>query len=110
MNSQVPITMHGQFPFHLYLQCTSSSLFFQMYLFFFFLMLSRCHGCVGCSLAVTGGGCSPAAVRGLLLAVASLVVDLRFLGAWALVVVKCGLSSCSSQALQCRLNSCGTRA
>ena len=37
MNPQVPIIMHGQFPFHLYLQCTSSSLsFFQMYFFFFF--------------------------------------------------------------------------
>ena len=76
MNPQVPITMHGQFPFHLYLQCTSSSLFFfQMYFFFFLMLGCRC-GCVGCSLVATSGGHSPAAVHGLLLAVASLVVDL----------------------------------
>ena len=33
----------------------------------------------------------------------------RALGAWASVVVACGLSSCGSRALECRLSSCGTR-
>ena len=31
----------------------------------------------------------------------------RALGAWASVVVACGLSSCGSRALECRLSSCG---
>ena len=35
MNLQVPITMHGQFPLHLYLQCTSSSLSFSLNVLFF---------------------------------------------------------------------------
>ena len=34
----------------------------------------------------------------------------RALGAWASVVVACGLSSCGSRALERRLSSCGTRA
>ena len=32
----------------------------------------------------------------------------RALGAWASVVVVCGLSSCDSRAVQCRLSSCGS--
>ena len=44
------------------------------------------------------------AVRGLLIAVASLVVEL---GARASVVVACGLSSCGSWAVEQRLTSCG---
>ena len=38
------------------------------------------------------------AVRGLLIAVASLVAGARALGAWTSVVVAHGLSSCGSQA------------
>ena len=34
----------------------------------------------------------------------------RALGAWALEVVACGLSSCDAQALEHRLSSCGTQA
>ena len=34
----------------------------------------------------------------------------RALGTWTSVVVARGLSSCSSQALECRLSSCGARA
>ena len=49
------------------------------------------------------------AVRGLLIAVASLVAE-HGLGARASVVVARGLSSCGSQALECRLSSCGARA
>ena len=50
------------------------------------------------------------AVRGLLIAVASLVVKAWALGVWASVVVVRGLSSCGSQALECRFRSCGARA
>ena len=50
------------------------------------------------------------AVRGLLIAVASLCCRARALGAWASVVVACGLSSCGSRALECRLSSCGAQA
>ena len=32
------------------------------------------------------------------------------LGAWASVVVACGLNSCGSRDLECRLSNCGTRA
>ena len=48
------------------------------------------------------------AVCGLLIAVASRC-GARALGAWASVVVACGLSSCGSQALERRLSSCGWR-
>ena len=48
-------------------------------------------------------------VRGLLIVVASLRCRVLALGARASVVVACGLSSCGSRALECRL-SCGTQA
>ena len=50
------------------------------------------------------------AVRGLLVAVASLVAGARALGVRASVVVALRLSSCGSQALERRLSSCGARA
>ena len=51
------------------------------------------------------------AVHGLIIAVASLVAEHGlYLGAWASVVVACGLSSCASRALERRLSSCGARA
>ena len=50
------------------------------------------------------------AVRGLLIAVASLVAEHGALGAWASVVVARELSSCGSRALECRLSNCGSRA
>ena len=46
------------------------------------------------------------AVRGLLTAVAS-CCGAGALGAWASIVVACGLSSCGSQALERRLSSFG---
>ena len=49
-------------------------------------------------------------VLGLLIAVTSLVVDGGLQGALALVVEACGLSGCSSWALEHRLSNCGTRA
>ena len=39
-----------------------------------------------------------------------LLLQSTVLGAWASVVVARGLSSCGSQALECRLSSCGERA
>ena len=48
------------------------------------------------------------AVRGLLIVVASPVAEHQLQGVWASVVVARGLSSCGSQALECRLSSCGT--
>ena len=59
----------------------------------------------GLSLVAASRGCS-----GLLIAVASLVVEHGALGAQASVVVARGLNSCGSRALECRLSSCGTRA
>ena len=50
------------------------------------------------------------AVRGLLIAVASLVAEHGALGARGSVVVAHGLSSCGSQALERRLSSWGARA
>jgi len=37
----------------------------------------------------------------------SLVAECILWGAWASVVVACGLGSCNSQALEYRLSSCG---
>ena len=53
----------------------------------------------GLSPVVAAADYSLVAVRGLLNAVASLVVQDRLQGTWAAVVAARGLSSCSSQAL-----------
>ena len=62
----------------------------------------------GLSLVVTGKGSSPVAVHGLPTAAASPLME--FGGAWASVVVACGLGGCSSGALGHRLSSCGEQA
>ena len=49
-------------------------------------------------------------VHRLLLAVPFLVVEHKLQGTQALVAVACGASSCSSRALEHRLNSCGLQA
>ena len=50
------------------------------------------------------------AVRGLLIAVASLVCGTRALGTRALVVAACGLSSCGTRAPECAgFTNCGAR-
>ena len=46
------------------------------------------------SLVAVSGGYSLLAVCGLPIAVASLVLEHRFWGSWASIVVTCGLSSC----------------
>ena len=61
-------------------------------------------------LVVARGGYSIDAVHGLLLVVASLVVEHRLQGTQASVVIACGVSSCSFQALEHRLDSFGAPA
>ena len=59
------------------------------------------------SLVVASGGYSLAAVRGLLIATASLVAEHRLCGTRASITEAPELSSCGSQALEHRLNCCG---
>ena len=68
------------------------------------------HCCSGLSLAAASGGYTLVAVRGLLIASASLAVEHTLQGTLSSLVVACGLSSCSSRAPEHRLNSCGTQA
>ena len=60
-----------------------------------------CHA--GFSLVAASGGYSLVVVHGLLISVASLVVE-------ACRIAACGLSGCSSLALERRLNSSGAQA
>ena len=62
------------------------------------------------SLVVANGGYSLIVVHGLLITVASLVAEHRLKGSQASIAAACGLSSCDSQVLEHRLNSCGTQA
>ena len=66
-----------------------------------FLAVLGLHCCVGFSPVAARGDYSLVAVCGVLISVASLVCR-----AWALGCV--GFSSCGFQALELRLNSCGT--
>ena len=79
------------------------SIYFYFWLHWVFIAACRL------SLVAASGGYS------LLWCVGFSLWWLLFCGAWALgtrasVVVALGLSSCSSQALECRLSSCGTQA
>ena len=65
------------------------------------------HCCTSFSSVLACGSYALVAVLGLLLAEASLAVEHGRQGMWAPVPVACGLSSCVSQALEHRLNSCG---
>ena len=65
---------------------------------------------MGFSLAVASRGYTLVAVHNLFMAVASLVVEHGLWGTQASVVAAHVLSRCGSQALECRLNSCGARA
>ena len=49
------------------------------------------------------------AAPGLLIVVASLVAGTQAQDTWASATVACGLNSCSVQALEHRLSSCGTQ-
>ena len=63
---------------------------------------------MGFSLVALSRGYSLVAVLRLVIVVASLVVKHRLWGTPAPVVVTCGLSSCGFQALEPRLDSCGS--
>ena len=77
--------------------------------YLFSVMLGFCWR-AGLSPVGASRSCSPAAVRGLLAAVASLAVDHGLQGARASVAAHVGLAVSSFQALEHGLNSCGTRA
>ena len=62
---------------------------------FFLAVLGLCC-CVGFSLVVASRSYTLVAVRGLLVAVASLVAEHRVCGIWASVVVARGLSGCGA--------------
>ena len=68
------------------------------------------HCCVRAFSSCGERGLLFVAVRGLLIAVASLVAEHGLLGTQASVVVAHGPSSCGSRALEHRLSSCGARA
>ena len=68
----------------------------ELFFFFFkFLAVLGLHCCMDFSLVVADGGCSLVVLRGLLIAVASLV-EHRLCGTWASIVAAHGLSSWSS--------------
>ena len=77
---------------------------------YLFLIVLGLHCCQGFSLVADSGGDSLVAVRRLLIAVASLVVEHRLWGMQASVVLVHGFSSCSLRAPKCGLRSCGTQA
>ena len=60
------------------------------------------------SLVVVSRVYSLVEVQGLLIVVASLVVQYRLQGAWASVVVACGVGSWGWRPPELRLTSCGT--
>ena len=83
-------------------------LFLKIYLFLFLAALGLC--CCARAFSSCGErGLLFVAVRGLLIGWL-LLLQSSALGAWALVVVALGLSSCGSWALEHKLSSCGTRA
>ena len=80
-----------------------------LFLFIYFRMCClRCYGHF--SLVTASGGYPEIAVSALLIGVASFVAKHGREGTWALIAAACGLSSCSSQALDDRLNSCSQQA
>lgn len=80
----------------------------------FFLFIFGCAGSPllrGFSLAVASEGCSSLQCVGCSLqSVASPVVERGLSGAWASLVVMCGLSGCGLWTPGHRLNRCGTGA
>ena len=82
--------------------------FFLIYILF--LALLGLHCCARAFSSCGERGLLFVAVHGLLIAVASLVVEHGLQGTRASVVVARGLSSCGSQALELRLSSCDAQA
>ena len=81
--------------------------FFLSYFIYLFLAVLGLHCCARAFSGCGERGLLFVAVRGLLVAVASLVAEHGALGMWASVVVAHGLSSCGLRALERRLSSCG---
>ena len=77
---------------------------------FFFNFWLDLHCCAGFSLVASSRGYSVVMVCRLLIAVASLVAEHRLWGTRASAAEAPGLRSCSSQALEHRLNNCGALA
>ena len=82
----------------------------ETWILFFPLGLYCLCCCVGFSLVVASRGYSLVAILGLLIAVASLVVEYGGEGTWASVVAARGFSSCDFRALEHGLNSHGAHA
>ena len=82
------------------------NLFIFIYLLFLAALGLRC--CARASSSCGERGRLFVAVRGLLIAVASLVVEHGLQRAWASVDAAGGLSSCGPWALERRLSSCGS--
>ena len=83
------------------------SVLFLMIIYFFLTALGLAAGYGPFPAAVTGGY-SPVTVHRLLNAASSLAVEHRLQGTQTSVAAAHALSSCGSQALEHRLNSCGT--
>ena len=81
-----------------------------IYLFIYFLAVLGLRCCARAFSSCGERGLLFVAVCGLLIVVASLVVEPRLQGMQASVVVACELSSCGLRALEHRLGSCGTQA
>ena len=90
-----------------FVTCEILFIFLNNFIYFNFLAVLRLHCCVGFPLVVVSGRYCLAVVIGLLIAVASPVAEHCSKRVQASVVPARGLSSCRSQALKCKLNSCG---
>ena len=95
--------------------------FLNLFIYFYLFIVFGCIGssllCAAFSLVAASGGysslwCAGFSLQWLLLlqSTGSRRVGFSSCGAWASVVLACGLSSCGSWALECRLSSCGARA
>ena len=87
-----------------------SFVFFNVFICLFIFAALGLHCCTKAFSSCGELGLLFIAVCGLLIVVASLVVEHGLWDTWASVVVALRLSSCGSQALERRLSSCGTRA
>ena len=83
---------------------------FKFIYFIYFLPALGLHCCAWAFSSCGERGLLFVAVRGLLIAVASLCCGAWVLGMWASVAVARRLNSCGSWALEHRLSSCGTQA
>ena len=104
---------HSKVFFFFFNRFTVLYLFTYLFIIYLFIYLLSVFGLHCCTWAFSGygeWGLLFIVMRGLLIAVASLVAQHVFLGVWASVVAARGLSSCGSQALERRLSSCGTSA